>query len=431
MKALPVLFALSLCCYTAVAQEGSTSEAWASHYTGSLHGLSRAYLQQADSPYYGWQAELRADVQAKWTYKEQLQFHLALLANANPEHSRRNRIWANEAYASYRSGHFFLKAGKQTVKWGALTGYSALDLANRYDYYDVLDTENERLGLWGLEARYYRGQTELQVRAFLPDNRSRLHLADNRWIHLPSRMPRAGVPGGFLEMAFAGQEATYSERLPLLGLAFSTELGAVQIRYSGLLGNNDIPLSQVEVQSVSNGQADYQLRLQYEPMLINAVNAATWLGDWNVWAEIAHVNSQRFQMPGQLSRDDYTFSSIGADRVWPFEHPEQQLRLVAQYLHVFAQPETPYEATELDHIFQSALMLDAKLQLNYRWHLAMRAVTDFASGGLYFEPKLGLRASDRCQMYLSADLLGGNEQSFFGYFSNNSRLAFHLTYHPF
>jgi hypothetical protein len=417
-----VCLAIGAGCLVAGAQESSSE--WSGSLSSRAQVLSRYYPGQAAAGMYRWQGEGRIELEGEMAYGKYWKGRAVLLANVNPDEQRRTRIWANEAYVYYRRGHYFLKAGKQTVKWGALTGFSALDLANRYDYYDVLDTEEERLGLWGIEGRLSKGRTELRLRAFAPDNRSRLYLQDNRWVNLPHRMP---VPGGEIRMAYEGGSSHYNRRLPLLGATLSTEVGRIQIRGSWLYGNNDIPLNRIQLQGPMVSPVPYTVGLYFEPIMISALNLGTWAGEWNLWAEAAHVRSQRMYEAVSIRPDRYTFCSFGLDRFWAFEHPERQLRLVAQILQVFPHQRVSYGPTEIDHIFQSSLLIDTELQLNYNWSAALRAVGELKAEGYYLQPRLICRTWAPLRVELSGAWLGGATEGFFGHFKYNSRIALHLT----
>jgi hypothetical protein len=138
------------------------------------------------------------------------------------------------------------------------------------------------------------------------------------------------------------------------------------------------------------------------------------------------VDSKRIGETGEITPDRYTFCSFGADRFWTFEHPERHLRLVAQFLQVFPHQSGTYAPTEIDHIFQTALLIDTELQINYNWTAALRAVAEFQAEGFYLEPRLICKAWAPLRAELSAGWLGGSGQSFFGHFKTNSRFALHL-----
>jgi hypothetical protein len=406
-------------------------EAWKTIFSGTAYALGRYYYQDMESSISPWQVESRGVLGLNTSYKDIFQGNLTLIANANATVESRNRLWVNEAFVSFRKGKLFLNLGKQTIKWGTLTGYSALDLANRYDYYDILDTDNERLGLWGMDARILMGKTEIQVRTFQPDNRSKLHLQNNRWIDLPNSLPLPNAPGGEVPVFYKGNESTFNPNLATLGMSVSSQLGAVEIQGKWLSANNDIPVSSIFLLGGMENPHDYLLELDYRPIHMGAINLSSWIGSWNIWSEMAHVNSERIDNSGQLNADIYSFISLGTDRFWQLDHPERQVRLMAQYIKVISWIDEVYRPTELDHIFQSSLLLDAMLQLTYKWRLEFRSVADMVTKGLYVAPNIQFRPSDKIHFKTGTDILAGSSDSFFGNFRHNSRIHFHLTYFPF
>lgn len=412
------------------AQE-AVDDPWKTNFSGTFYSLGRYYFQDRENSSNSWQAEARGILSFQSSYLEKFQGQLTVIGNTNAHVQSRNRLWVNEAFVSYRKGGMFLTAGKQTIKWGTMTGYSALDLANRYDYYDILDTDNERLGLWGIDTRLSLGKTEFQLQAFQPDNRSKLHLQNNRWIDLPSSLPIPNSPGSELDVFYTGNEYVFNTHLPTIGISVSTQIGAVEVKGKWLSANNDIPISSIMMQGDIDNPNDYIVKLDYRPIHIGSVNISSWLGSWNVWSELAHVNSERFDNSGKLSKDPYSFISLGTDRFWQMEHPERQICIMAQYIKVVSWIDEKYRPTELDHIFQSSFLLDAMVQLTYTWRMELRSVADFATNGFYFAPTIQYRPSDKVSLKSGTDILAGSSHSFFGNFGHNSRLHFHLTYYPF
>lgn len=404
---------------------------WKTKISGTVYSLGRYYFQDREGSSNSWQAEARGILNLQSSFRERFQGQLTVIGNANAQVESRNRLWVNEAFLSYRNANLFIKVGKQTIKWGTLTGYSALDLVNRYDYYDILDTDNERLGLWGINARLRLGKTEFQVQAFQPDNRSKLHLQHNRWIDLPSSLPSPNIPGEEMEVFYKGNEYVFNTNLPTIGISMSTQIGAVEFKGKWLSANNDIPVSSILLPGGMENPHDYIVKLDYRPIHIGAVNLSSWLGSWSIWSEIAHVDSERFDNAGKLSKDPYSFISLGTDRFWQMEHPERQLRLMAQYIKVVSWIDEKYRPTELDHIFQSSFLVDAMFQLTYTWRVELRTVADVVSNGFYCAPVIHFRPSDKISLKSGTDILAGSSHSFFGNFRHNSRIHFHLTYYPF
>jgi len=419
-KGIATCLLVSCSIVTTWAQEQSTK--WQSEFYGEAHALGRYYLSSSEAADYRWQAETRLNLEGEVSYGPRWKGEAAVLGNLNAQHTQRNRLWVNELSAAYHGKGIFLKAGKQSLRWGDLTGFSASDLANRYDYYDVLDTERERLGLWGVETRLYKGSTELRLRAFLPDNRSRIYLEDNRWVALPSLLPNPQISDGMLPAEHRATITEFNDQIPMLGASFSVELGRLQTRLTWQYGNNDLPISEIAPLPSTDLPIGYEVHLRYEPLQVAALNIGTWLGEWNIWSEVAGVFSKRLERQ-EIVQDNYTFTSLGIDRFWQFENPEQHLRLMMQAIRVWANPDTPYLPTEIDHIFQSSLVLDTQWQMSYRWQCKLRTVAELTAKGYYLEPQVVYQASPKFKMALNASWLGGRNSSFFGHFKQNSRFS--------
>jgi hypothetical protein len=354
---------------------------WKTKMSGEVYSLARYFYQDREASSQSWQVEARGVLHLESSFKETFQGKLTLIGNVNAYTQSRRRLWVNEAFLSYKKGKLFINAGKQIVKWGTLTGFSGFDLANRYDYYDFLDTENERLGLWGIDSRLNLGKTEIQVRLFEPDNRSMLHLEDNRWIDLPESLPNPNLPGEEVPVFYQGSQYSFNSSLPTVGIFLSSRIGAVEVKAKWLSANNDIPISSILLPGNTGSAHDYTVNLDYRPIHIGGLNASTWLGSWNIWSEVAHVESERYDNAGNLSKDPYTFASLGIDRFWQFENPEKQLRLMAQYIKAFTRIDEKYRPDELDHIFQNSILVDLMMQLTYTWKVELRSVADMDTKG--------------------------------------------------
>ncbi|MEM1124692.1 MAG: hypothetical protein AAGJ18_29910, partial [Bacteroidota bacterium] len=126
--------------------------------------------------------EFSSQHELKLQYKTNFTAFTEVRSIVNQHDKQRRRIWLNQGYLAFNKSIFYGKVGKQIVKWGSLTGLSALDLANRYDYYDFIRTDQETLGVWGADAKLNLKKVQFQFRALPFNNTSRLYFNQNRWI---------------------------------------------------------------------------------------------------------------------------------------------------------------------------------------------------------------------------------------------------------
>lgn len=420
-----------LCCLPMMllAQKAKETKPWKTTYQGDISALARFYWNDLPDSYNS-QEELWTSQRVKFTKGSNWTILGDVRGTANSQHLRRTRVWLNEAYISYRKKNWFVKIGKQTIKWGNMTGWSAMDLVNRYDYYDVLETEEEQLGLWGLELRLSQKSNQFRLRILPGQNRSRLHLEDNRWIVLPQEVPHPGIAEEMIPLQQLGTSDTLSRRLPQIGMDYAAEIGRFSTRISGFIGQNDIPQAHIRTMGLQTDHVPYQLDLWYHPIAIASIHLSTYLGDWNVWGEGAYVSSRRFASgDDRLSDDNYGFASLGVDRLWFFEDPEKQLRLLFQYVQSFSNNLGTYAPTEIDHVFRSTFILDLDYRFNYKWNASLRTVADWKTNGYYIQPDLQYRPNDQWQIHLRSDILTGKETGFFGFFEANSRISVHSKFY--
>ncbi|MEM1214054.1 MAG: hypothetical protein AAGJ82_00115 [Bacteroidota bacterium] len=399
---------------------------WKLDFETEAEVRARQYTSSVGAPFKQ-QFELLAQQRLSLRKGEKLALKVALNGSLNARHEDRSRLWLNEAYLTWRKGKFVTKVGQQTLRWGTLSGFSALDLLNRYDYYDLLDTDNERLGIWGADVRWSLGSaTDLSLRVFPDRNRSRLHLFDNRWVRLPERLYTPDLPAEGVPFRNTAVIATQTQNIPAVSLGLDTELGRFSTQFTAYYGPNDIPQTSIALQELTLTGAEYHLQQQYHHIGMGVAQLSTFLGDWNVSVEGALVYSKRLGIAGELTDDPYLFGSVGLDRLWLFDNPEQQFKLVAQSLWGHSLRGLDYGPTELDHVFHRTALLQVDWRINYRWTISWQHVQDWTAGGYYTRPELRLRANDHWQFWLRADLLGGGEEHFFGYHQHNDRIALHL-----
>lgn len=409
------------------AQSPTPSWEWA--HQGQVTALGRQYFNKRPGSYLQ-QGELATVQTLSVERGTRWQAQLSGQAVLNNRHRHRQRAWINEAYLAYRHRAWFLKAGKQTVKWGKLSGWSALDLVNRYDYYDFLATDEEQLGMWGLQTKFSKGAIVASFFVFPGQERSRLALSDNRWLTLPQALPNPAQPEVMVPLRQNNIVRNNTRNIPQLGWDLSAENGRFTTRISGYYGQNDIPQTSIQLNSFSSEEATYTLALKYHPILISSLNLSTYLGEWNVWLEAANVKSKRStENTSELNDDQYGFLSLGADRLWMFDNPEQQLKFLIQYIHTISGETNSYAATELDHVFRKSFLVDLDLRINYKWDLKLRSVSDWATNGHYLRPGIGFKAHDNFQVRLNADFMLGKPSGFFGLFQDNSRLVIFCKYY--
>ncbi len=407
----------------------------------SLQGQNwKHYHQNEISPTYGYFfqsventnrtiPELSAKYEWEARYKTKLKTFVSLNSILNVHESKRRRIWFNQAFLAFNKKKFFGKVGKQIIKWGRLTGWSALDMANVYDYYDFLRTENEALGVWAMDGKMSLKKWQIQFKVLPFQKSSRLYFENNRWIRLPQSFQ------GPNDIVFSAELNEVKKVKPSSSVSYGLSIGYenddFEINFNGFSGSNDIPQRQSQplAPNLSTKVLPYNIELVYHRMNIATIAMNKLIGDYSLWSEVSIVNNQRMNDLGNLEPDNYWGITVGVDRLFIFENPEKQLKLLAQYLKNFTNSEIDYSVNDLDHVLDHSFLLDATYQFNYTWKASMRSVLNLTNLSHAVSTSLNYKLNDKFSFICSADFLYGNDQHFFGYYQDNSRVLITMKYH--
>lgn len=373
--------------------------------------------------------ELSAHQELEARYKTKLKSLVEIRSVLNADEKRRRRIWLNQAYIAFNKKNFYGKIGKQIIKWGDLTGWSAMDLANVYDYYDFIRTDEEALGSWGIDAKLSLKKWQFQLRVVPFKNHSRLYFQNHRWIRLPHNF--RGPNDLIFTAEFDELKKEYSGASFTYGASASYENDDFEITFNGYSGTNDIPqrLAQLSAPNIADQVISYDIGLKYHRLNIASITFSKLVGAYSLWSELSFVNNQRLDDLGMLEPDNYGGLTIGLDRVFIFENPEKQLKFLVQYIKNFTNSENEYTVNDLDHVLDQALLADATYQFNYSWKASIRSILNLSSFSQNISSSLNYKVTDKFNLSCQVDLLFGNDNHFFGYYQDNSRFFITMKYH--
>ena len=87
-----------------------------------------------------------------------------------------------------------------------------------------------------------------------------------------------------------------------------------------------------------------------------------------------------------------------------------------------------YAPNDLDHVFRNALLTRGTYRLNYALSVEITALAELETGGYYFKPGMHWTVTDDLRLGFGAELPGGKEKGFFGYYRMNGRTWVSLAY---
>ena len=372
------------------------------------------------------QNEWKTNIELNYRFNNSIQLKSSTQINLNTVESERTFIEPRELFLNFRHGKFNTSVGKQIINWSGLAGWSAADIPNTYQYYDFLDTEDEERGHWTFKSTLQQGSVQLSATVIPFFRVSSLFLENNRWINLPSetQITEAVVP---LNFTGANRIREYDELQ--LGLKLSFRLGESQQTLIAYHGYNDIPVRALRItdQNPQDG-LDYTLDFIYHKLQFLSWQSEIYLGQWNIWSE-ANITESRIIEDDGLTPHIWYNLTLGTDRNIEFYDPEKQLNLLFQYIYSFNNDDVEYTASDLDHIFNNAFLARIRYQFNYKLKAELRTAFEFQKEGYYINPKIEYTMLRNFKLSAGADILLGNEESFFGNYQDNSRMRFAVNYY--
>ncbi len=350
----------------------------------------------------------------------------------------RSRVYLDEAYLNLYLGDVDVRLGKQIYAWGRADAVNPTDYLTSWDYSDLLDTEDERIGLWSAWAEYYLGDWSFAgalVPSFTP---SLLPGLDSRWWPtFPSNVPNPAYP----EVGSPTVPVSYAMGDPALP---NSGIESVQyvVRAKGSTrgwdfsvswfnGFNNLPGFDTVVAADSGLTAgDVEFQLTYHRRRALGADFATTLGPFGVRGEAAYYFTGDWNGTDPTVDDPYLQYALGLDYRFRDVVADEGLLLLVEWVQEIKLPDRGqvYGPLDLQHVFRKSLFGRAELNLGAYSKLTLEGVVNGYAGDWWFRPGFDWSVADGVQLIAQADVLGGPVDSFFGTYRDNSRVHVRMRY---
>jgi len=346
----------------------------------------------------------------------------------------RNRVYLDEAYIDYFSANFDLRLGKQIIVWGKADGINPTDNITPWDFSDILDTDDERIGVVGLKTDFYIGNWSLEgvvVPTFTP---SVLPPQNSRWFpEFPSMIPNPYYPvlgPPFLQATYAFLEPMLPDanfQSAQLAGKISSSVGGWDFSLSYYYGYDDLPTYR-QSQSLEGDSLVVLLQPRYFHRDALGGDFATALGKWGLRGEAAYFFTADPDGSDPEIDDPYFQYVIGIDRTLSNVIGDNNLFVLMQWIQEIPKFDTGYHIYDLNHIFQKSISVKLEYESGAFSKISLEGVYNLKKGDYYIHPGFSYQLSDGVELKLTADILGGDSDSFFGSFRDNKRLQARMKY---
>jgi hypothetical protein len=347
-------------------------------------------------------------------------------------------VFLDEAYINLYVGNFDIRLGKQIYAWGRADVFNPTDNLSPWDYSDVLDTEDEKIGAVSARIEYYVGDWTVEgvlVPSFTP---SLLPDTTSRWFpDLPATMPNPDYP----RQGNPSFDASYTyvdAVLPDEGVE-STQYA---IKISGIVrgwdfsvswfdGYNDLPAVHATATPDSAfAAASVVLEPQYHRRQAVGADFATTFGRVGVHGEAAYYLTDDWDGSDPAIDDPYLQYTLGLDYTLKDVLADRDIALLLEWIHEVQVPDrgTTYTTTDLTHVFRESLFGKADFNLGEFAKVTLEGVWNTYAGDWWLQPGVDWSVTDGVQARVDLDLLGGPDESFFGGYRDNRRVQLRLKY---
>lgn len=332
---------------------------------------------------------------------------------------RRNRLWVDELYLSYRARNYDLVMGKKIHVWGTTDGFSPVNVINPTDYSDLLDTDDETIGVYSASIKYYLGNHYLEgvlVPLFTP---SVIPTTDSRWY--PEQPTMAPVGDGLVTISYAMQapEPVHQDlRSAQVAARFGGYVGALDYNFNYYRGYDDIPFFH-QYPELQGDTLHMGLKRHYHKMQLVGVDLAAVVAGMVLKGEYAYIHQQAPADQAGYMGAPFHYAVAGVDKNMADVVGEMDLMVTVQYIYQHIATNHEVSSFNFNHIFQQALMLRADVGITSRLSLETTGLYDFKADHYVVMPVLTYQPKGGVNLSLKSYITGGEDDALFGSYANN------------
>lgn len=356
--------------------------------------------------------------------------------NRPPNYSSVNGPIANDSHAGISLRELYLdldwlgglvRLGKQQVVWGQADGIKVLDVVNPQSFREFIldDFDSSRIPLWSANLEFPIGKDGTLQLLFIPDTtyHEYAELGTPYFLTSPFLVPEA-PPGN---TAFAVKEADKPDGLEDsdAGFRYSSFVGGWDLTFNYLYHYQDSPAFYTRILPGPTEQV-VEVSPKYERSNLIGSTISNVFGDVTLRAEIAY-STDTYQVSsdpanGNVAETEELASVIGLD--WQLS--DYDTLLSGQWFQsTLLDYDGRINRDETEHNISLLYQRDFD---NETWNFNALVLYSPSHGDALLQAKLNYLFSSNIDIWLGADIFGGDDDGYYGQFSDRDRILVGFQY---
>lgn len=366
------------------------------------------------------QIELESNLSDSYSFFSAIEFRNDL------SDSKRNRVYLKEVYIDLFTKKVDLRIGKQVILWGKADGFNPTSNLCPIDYSDLLDTEDEEIGIFSLNTKLYLGDWEVQgvisptfQSSIFPSEKSRWQEETSNCIYYNGENKIAD---------YYWQEINLStNKIKDIQYAFriSRNFNNFDLSVSYYNGWNDIPYITNEITQVKEDTVVVCINQNFYKHTVLGTDFSLALGKYIFKGEGALFFPRK-----NLVDNPYFQYVIGLERTFNNVIGDKNLYVIAQWIQEIKSKKISYSGSDFNHLFQRNLMARLEVEFNRDMKFSLQGIYSLKYKDFYLRPEYTYNISDGLNLKILADLIGGikSRGGFFSNYNDNNRIQVKLKY---
>ena len=352
----------------------------------------------------------------------------------------RSKIYLREGYIDLIFDTWDVRVGRQFIAWGRADAIKPTDQFKRRDYTDL--TEDREEATLAVKGDYYVGNWTLEgVWAPVFEEDILPYNIENRWVLLPTtRSIPISEQGDMAEFNLLyqidlGRTPPKTSESSQAGLRLSGDYGGWDLGLMYAYSYDRIPtFVEEEIVSLDPEKREALVRVtpRYKRIQVAGFDWATTLSKLGLRGELAYTLTEDRDGTDPQIDDPYLRVVGGIDYNFVDLIKDWDLFTIVQYALDTEVPKHGKSNQEgggvssYRHFYQHAILLNAEFEFSEFSKLALQGIVNVEEGDYLLQPEFSWGLADGLNLTFGVDILGGGEDTFFGFFGSNDRIRIGL-----